>query len=829
LAELSPIWMPRGRVSRHVIFVHGLNGDPRTTWMGESLLPPEERLWPRWLGADIEGLGVWSVGYEAPLSEWRGLVMDLAERASNVLSLLETEDGLAEGDLIFIGHSLGGLVIKQMLRKASDASSRRAEAFSLIERTRKVAFLATPHLGADLAGWGDRFRVFVRPSAPTRALLRNDPHLHDLNIWYRGWANEKKVQHLILYETKNTSFFGKLVKPDSSDPGLLSDPVPVDADHIGIAKPSNRDNEIYQKVLAFIEREATRPVTEVEKNIVAVREQQHVDSAKLDELLKLARQSGVVELAHHQGISELAVRNIVNRLGGEGIEREGLIPWLENWMEATVRELGRRSNEDEAFEAARQEAERRFKAGFNNASSALMEEFEREAFDEQERQEERKRRRLRILQEAIRVDELALDAAAIVEKLRQLAGVEGREGSDEVGAYLFARADEYRERGLLKGDNSALLFAIAAFRETLKLYTQERAPLDWAKTQHSLGMALAELGSREIGTARREEAVVAYRAALTERTQERVPSEWASTQTALGAALMDLGGAVSLEEAIAAFRSALEVRKQERFPLQWGTTRSLLGNALLSLAKREGGTIWLEKAIAAYREALAERTKERDPLGWASTKFNLGNALQMLAEHEGGTALLEEAVAAYREALTERTRERVPLQWAMTQNSLGIAFSKLARHESGTARLEEAVAAYREALTERTKERVPLEWASTKYSLGYALQWLAKYENGTARLEEAVATYREALTEYTQENEPRQWAALKYNLGGVFSELARREGGTARLEEAVAAYREALAERTKERDPLGWARLQDNLNAALTELEKRKSETGPLV
>ena len=67
--------------------------------------------------------------------------------------------------------------------------------------------------------------------------------------------------------------------------------------------------------------------------------------------------------------------------------------------------------------------------------------------------------------------------------------------------------------------------------------TRERVPLDWARTQINLGIALGRLGERESGTARLEEAVAAYRAALEEKTRERVPLDWATTQNNLGLAL----------------------------------------------------------------------------------------------------------------------------------------------------------------------------------------------------------------------------------------------------------------------------------------------------
>jgi tetratricopeptide (TPR) repeat protein len=224
----------------------------------------------------------------------------------------------------------------------------------------------------------------------------------------------------------------------------------------------------------------------------------------------------------------------VVRLGGGGIAKVDLLPWLDNWIEAAQRELGRRTNEDEAFEAARQEADRRFRAGLDNAS--------REERAEQERQVERKHRRVRLLEEAMRFNELAFNAEAAVNKLRLVAEIEGISGENALGNWLFDKADMLYQRGDQKGENAALLVAIAAFRAALTEWTRERVPLQWAATQTNLGNALWTLGGRESGTARLQEAVAAHRAALTEYTRERVPLQWAATQNNLGAALRRLGG-----------------------------------------------------------------------------------------------------------------------------------------------------------------------------------------------------------------------------------------------------------------------------------------------
>src|ERR1700730_14026406 len=159
MSQVTQIASARGSLATNAIFLHGLGGDPRSTWTVGS---DRSLIWPCWLAADIEGLAVWSVGYEAPVSRWRGTALHITDRATNILRLLLVTSDLEEGQVILIGHSLGGLVIKQMLRTGEVEARRDAAAASFMQRVRKVGFLATPHTGADLANWGDRLRILVR-------------------------------------------------------------------------------------------------------------------------------------------------------------------------------------------------------------------------------------------------------------------------------------------------------------------------------------------------------------------------------------------------------------------------------------------------------------------------------------------------------------------------------------------------------------------------------------------------------------------------------------------------------------------------------------------
>ena len=477
--------------------------------------------------------------------------------------------------------------------------------------------------------------------------------------------------------------------------------------------------------------------------------------AGMDEVLAFIRAGGVFARAADQGISEAAVRGIVERLGGQNIAPDDLIPWLDNWIEHARIELDRHSNEGAAYDAAWRKAEALFNAGrMAEVADPFMEELRREESREAERQAERRRHRVALLEAAIDFDTRALNIDAIPPKLRLIAAENGITDPDALGRFLHDRSDERYDHGWDKGDNTALLVAIATWRAALGERTRDRVPLDWAMTQNNLGTALQTLGERESGTARLEEAVAAYRAALEEWTRDRVPLNWAGTQNNLGAALQTLGaresGTARLEEAVAAYRAALEERTRDRVPLDWATTQNNLGNALWTLGERESGTARLEEAVAAYRAALEERTRDRVPLDWAMTQNNLGIALRTLGARESGAARLEEAVAPYRAALEEWTRDRVPLDWAMTQNNLGNALQTLGERESGTARLEEAVTAYRAALEERTRARVPLDWAFSQHNLSEALAVLAERTRDRAKLVDALGRMRDAAEVYRE-------------------------------------------------------------------------------
>ncbi|ULH01591.1 hypothetical protein MF133_15540 [Aeromonas caviae] len=253
MAELHLKSKSDGDIKTHVVFIHGLDGHYKNTWISST---PEKIFWPNWLCEDIENIAVWSVGYLNPMTRWGNpKTMHFTDRAKDILHCLNQEPLLRNGSIILIGHSMGGLLIKQMFHYAD----RDLELQKIMGRVNKVCFLATPHRGSLGANFIDRLRIIALPSAATTSLLKNDPNLRELNEWYRTWVRHHDVDHLILMENQPYKRFLTIVTPDSADPGLNTEALLVDADHLSITKLANKQSQIYQYVKNFVAKETKPP------------------------------------------------------------------------------------------------------------------------------------------------------------------------------------------------------------------------------------------------------------------------------------------------------------------------------------------------------------------------------------------------------------------------------------------------------------------------------------------------------------------------------------------------------------------------------------------
>jgi tetratricopeptide (TPR) repeat protein/pimeloyl-ACP methyl ester carboxylesterase len=773
MAQIIHVGSGSGEKRANVIFLHGLGGDLRATWQNG---PNDKSFWPRWLADDVPGLSVYSIGYEASVSRWRGTAMHLTDRAANVLARLLAEPELQSGQLILIGHSLGGLVIKQLLQTAESEARHSAEAASFLKRVEKVAFLATPHTGSDLAAFGNRIRIFAKPSAATTCLVRNDPNLRGLNGWYRTWANARGISHLTLTETDAIRILGMIVKPDNGDAGLVgSNPVPIDSNHWTIYKPIDRTHDTYVFVRKFVESRFERPVTPAEKEFAAL-------NAKLDKLVIAHEERGETASAEKAGVSREVIIQLAQRVNAGVDDFDQAMVELERAVAVAVEvvEEGRRGSNTSDFvdRVLKRIAERSARGQFDEAAREADAGFAQWERDEAERRDAAIAGGLKLLDAGLKQDILRRDPVSAAKRIERIVELEHSDDRIARFAAMRKRQDEWYQNGHDKGLNLDLEVSIEAARLLLR---SASGPDEIGAALVDLGVALTALGERENRLVRLDEAVNVYRAALQQCTRERVPLKWALVQNNLGATLQMLGerenGTERFEESVEASRAALQERTREYTPLDWAITQNNLGNSLRSIGDRGNGTAQLEEAAEAYRAALQKCTREDAPQQWAIIQNNLGAALSTLGERKNSMAPVEQAIEVYREVLQECTQDRVPLRWAMTQNNLANALSTLGERESGTARLKQAVEVYRATLQEYTRERVPLDWAMTQNNLGVALRILGERENDTARLEEAVEAHRSALQERTRERVPRLYEETQKNLAIALESLERRKNG----------------------------------------------------
>ncbi len=228
-----------------VVFVHGVTGDCYDTWTHSN-----GEFWPEWIAGDFGDLNVYSVGYDSSFtgSLKKGAGASLADLATILLDRLANRVA-PDRPLVFVTHSLGGLIVKQMLRKAHDASNDRRRRIAKL--TRAVVFIATPHAGAQLAKVVTAvFRTAASKSV--RELEYRADALIELGQWFSSWAAPNFIKVECYYEVEK--YNGALIVDQvTANPNVFGcDPVAIQANHVSITKLESRDAQLYQSICGFL-------------------------------------------------------------------------------------------------------------------------------------------------------------------------------------------------------------------------------------------------------------------------------------------------------------------------------------------------------------------------------------------------------------------------------------------------------------------------------------------------------------------------------------------------------------------------------------------------
>ncbi|KAL4969522.1 LipA and NB-ARC domain protein [Aspergillus stella-maris] len=236
-----------------IVFVHGLNGHPHRTWTSSKT----GTFWPVDLLPDVlsqSRVRILTYGYNANVTSFtdgtsKDRILNHSETLAASLAANRTIKNCSERPIIFVCHSLGGLVVKRALIYSRSLSNEKVEHLrSIYVSTYGILFLGTPHNGSEVAKWGlllQNICAAVLPrkimdSSPdlVKALRTNNETLQNINSLFTDMMPRFHVY--FFHETLSTDVKGtREVIVDESSAAPYADGVErmgIEADHSHMCK-----------------------------------------------------------------------------------------------------------------------------------------------------------------------------------------------------------------------------------------------------------------------------------------------------------------------------------------------------------------------------------------------------------------------------------------------------------------------------------------------------------------------------------------------------------------------------------------------------------------
>lgn len=153
--------------------------------------------------------------------------------------------------IIFVVHSLGGIILKDAIRRSETTQ----------ERTKLIVFLGTPHRGSKYAGWGQTAsniaRVTMQDSNKKilETLEVNNEILDNIHETFMQIVFKGKFKVHSFYEARGVTGMrglkGKVVDNFSSKLDLSREfetVESIDANHMQMARCTSRDDQVYRTI-----------------------------------------------------------------------------------------------------------------------------------------------------------------------------------------------------------------------------------------------------------------------------------------------------------------------------------------------------------------------------------------------------------------------------------------------------------------------------------------------------------------------------------------------------------------------------------------------------
>ncbi|KFZ10879.1 hypothetical protein V502_07874 [Pseudogymnoascus sp. VKM F-4520 (FW-2644)] len=255
----TPLYVPpkeKGPIAADIIAVTGLGGHAYGSWSHS-----DERMWLRdYLPKDAPNARILTYGYQSALqSDSISFLEDHTNKFVHKLVDMRDASECESRPIIFIGHSLGCLIIKKALTGCNLMGIPRSRI-----PVRTIIFLAAPHKGLNV----DALQTLVMGQATegmVQQLKANSPTLGELNLAFRRVI--EGIDLLTCYEQRPTKTIIKgadgvwrrdgasviMVEPNSARLDYETERCfPVDCDHSQIAKLKKGEGGIYPTVKSTI-------------------------------------------------------------------------------------------------------------------------------------------------------------------------------------------------------------------------------------------------------------------------------------------------------------------------------------------------------------------------------------------------------------------------------------------------------------------------------------------------------------------------------------------------------------------------------------------------
>ncbi|KAL4921119.1 hypothetical protein BDW62DRAFT_198138 [Aspergillus aurantiobrunneus] len=252
-----------------IVAIHGLNPKNKERHAERTWESSNGKIWLRdFLPNQIPQARIFLFGYNSSVSI-RSSSAGVREQAQNLLSRLWLErKGCEFRPIIFIAHSLGGIVVKEALVQAKLGHTYQ----SIRAATYGIAFFGTPHRGSHLAKIGETMakavRAFLRTPNNTfiNALKENDLYANELSANFGQLLEEYK--YINFYETLPLRSLGIIVEKKSATFGLPDSrelTVALVGDHESICRYTSEEDDNYMHVSRLISRFAAIAMKECDE------------------------------------------------------------------------------------------------------------------------------------------------------------------------------------------------------------------------------------------------------------------------------------------------------------------------------------------------------------------------------------------------------------------------------------------------------------------------------------------------------------------------------------------------------------------------------------